>query len=466
MNHESCRERLVELVYGELTGRQAREVERHLETCDACRAERDELLATRAAMHRLEAPAEPERLDPVVLAEARRAAEAREGGSFAAALRGFGAKLAAGTAVAVLLALVLMNVGRIEKGPLEMARQASQPEAERRAEAPPSATGVGPSPAPAAETPRPTGVGTSPAPAAEPRLASPPSPTSKPRAARERAAPPARARAKTAPEWAAPAAPPPAAPARAAARPGEPDESAAREAAPRARDEQPRGEPEERRLEEHELLGGRGEQSRREEQAAGGGAPAFAERPPAPAAAASRRADGAPTSRPAARAHAQGEAAVAGPEAKRAERPWAAKAASTPIARGAGPVTQVARDVERRRAAGELSEAVRRFEPCPGGDRRRAAWIDGAQHVLKLRRELADGSWVEEWFDASGRLREALVHGRAGGAPWTRRVVIGEDGARTTEDEGTAGLAPDTPPPRLVERDPSDAFFAGPGCGR
>ena len=468
MNHESCRERLVELVYGELAGREAREVERHLEACEACRAERDGLLATRAAMGRLEAPPAPERIDRTVLAAARRAAEEREGGGFAAALRGFGAKLAAGTAVAVLLALVVVNVGRLGKrGPLEMSRQASPQEAERWAGAPPAGMGVGPPPAQVAE----------------PRLEPPSEPMVKPMAEQRSAVPLAPAQAKKEAVRAAPKAPAPAAPARAGARPVAEGftagEAAARALDDRGRDEQV-GEKharEEQAREGQVRRRGQDEQLGREAQAIGSGAPAFAARPPPPPSAveAPRQADGGPAplaaapsstpGRPAASARAPAEA-ESGAEAKRLERGRAVKAASAPIARGAAPRTEVARDIERRRAAGELSQAVRRFEPCPGGDRRRTAWIDGGQHILKLQRERGDGSWIEEWFDASGRLREALVHGRAGGAPWMRRVVIGEGGARTSEDEGTSGLAPETPPPPLVERDPSDAFFAGPGCGR
>jgi hypothetical protein len=131
-----------------------------------------------------------------------------------------------------------------------------------------------------------------------------------------------------------------------------------------------------------------------------------------------------------------------------------------------GPASSWAREIERRHAAGELSEAQKRFEPCPGGDVRRTAWIDGAQRVLKLVRERADGVVVEEWFDESGRLREALVRGHAAGGAWARHVTTGERGEETAEDVSGSGLAPDAPPPPLVKRDPSSAFFSGPGCSR
>jgi len=100
----------------------------------------------------------------------------------------------------------------------------------------------------------------------------------------------------------------------------------------------------------------------------------------------------------------------------------------------------------------------------PGGDVRRIAWIDGAQRVLKLVRERADGAVVEEWFDESGRLREALVRARAGGGSWTRHVTLGEHGEENSQDASDTGLAPEAPPPPLVRRDPSAAFFSGAGC--
>ena len=124
----------------------------------------------------------------------------------------------------------------------------------------------------------------------------------------------------------------------------------------------------------------------------------------------------------------------------------------------------VAGEVERRRAAGALQQAVKRFAPCPGGDVRRTAWID-SDRVVKLARERADGVAVEEWFDREGRLREALVRGPTGAAPYSRRLVLDEEGRTlvdATEPPGAAGAA--SAP--LDRHDPSAAFFAGPGCAR
>jgi hypothetical protein len=134
---------------------------------------------------------------------------------------------------------------------------------------------------------------------------------------------------------------------------------------------------------------------------------------------------------------------------------------------GGGQVTAagpIAREVERRHVAGELSEAQRRFEPCPGGDVRRTAWIDRQQRVVKLVHDRATGGIAEEWFDDAGRLREAVVRGGAA-RPSIRHVVVDERGGETTLDADD-GAALDERPPALVRDDPSAAFFAGPGCAR
>jgi hypothetical protein len=129
------------------------------------------------------------------------------------------------------------------------------------------------------------------------------------------------------------------------------------------------------------------------------------------------------------------------------------------------PLSSTARDIERRHAAGVLSEAQKRFERCPGGDVRKVAWIDASAGVVKLVRERGDGVVLEEWFDDEGRLREAVWQGRTGSGAWGRRITIDPDG-REMAEELDAGAVPDAPPPRLDRRDPTAAFFAGPGCGR
>ncbi len=159
-----------------------------------------------------------------------------------------------------------------------------------------------------------------------------------------------------------------------------------------------------------------------------------------------------------------------GREAERqAEDAGTRAAASVPVMppspSDATPVSATARDVERRYAAGELAEAQRRFEPCPGGDLRRVAWIEGQQRVRKLVHHRASGLVVEEWFDDAGRVREALVRATAAGRPWVRQWTIDERGAETVV-RATEGPAPADPPPALVRGDPTSAFFAGAGCER
>ncbi len=77
MTHEELRERLLDLAYGELSPRDARKVEEHAASCEACRAELGRIRETRRLMSALPeepAPAEGER---ILLAAARGAAGRR-----------------------------------------------------------------------------------------------------------------------------------------------------------------------------------------------------------------------------------------------------------------------------------------------------------------------------------------------------------------------------------------------------
>ncbi len=77
MTHEALRERLLDLAYGELSPRAAREVEEHADSCEACRGELGRIRETRRLMSSLPeepAPAEGER---ILLAAAREAAGRR-----------------------------------------------------------------------------------------------------------------------------------------------------------------------------------------------------------------------------------------------------------------------------------------------------------------------------------------------------------------------------------------------------
>jgi len=73
--HDTIREKLLDLAYGELSRREARTVERHLEACQACRAELSRIRETRAAMSALPPEPAPEAGERILLAAAREAAE-------------------------------------------------------------------------------------------------------------------------------------------------------------------------------------------------------------------------------------------------------------------------------------------------------------------------------------------------------------------------------------------------------
>ncbi len=77
MTHEACQERLLDFAYGELGPGESAEVEAHLESCDACRAERARLEGTRATMRRLEPELPPAHGEHLVLTAAHQAAERR-----------------------------------------------------------------------------------------------------------------------------------------------------------------------------------------------------------------------------------------------------------------------------------------------------------------------------------------------------------------------------------------------------
>jgi hypothetical protein len=77
MSHEEMRERLLDLAYGELPRREAREVEDHAAACEACGAELARIRGTRRLMAALpDEPAPPEG-ERILLAAAREAARRR-----------------------------------------------------------------------------------------------------------------------------------------------------------------------------------------------------------------------------------------------------------------------------------------------------------------------------------------------------------------------------------------------------
>jgi len=424
MNHEACRELLVDLAYGELSRRKVAEVERHLAECETCKVERDHLDATVGVMRRLEAPPALERGEAILVAAARKAAEERRRDSFRLALSGFGVRIAAGSAFALVAAFLLVNVRHGLRPPTEDVVRAPEPPAS-------------PAPAPVAAAPQ---LGPA---EALPLRAGGESPAAQP-GTTPRGEPPRRELSR----------------ATAAKKSAAPDRTASLSAPPTA-DLRPQAGDEEGR-------GSRGPRTANAASPKGSGAA----RPSADATA--RSESGPDEMKSAARGAAEA------PSLARRAPPAAPALESSPSRADTGAALQrsrpgpllaipggagsFAREIERRHAAGELSDAQKRFDPCPGGDVRRTAWIDREQRVLKLLRQRADGVLVEEWFDDAGRLREALVRGRSASGPWARHLTIGEHGEQTVQDTSGSGLALEVPPPALVRRDPADAFFSGPGC--
>jgi hypothetical protein len=77
MTHEELRDRLLDLAYGELSPREAREVEEHAATCETCRAELGRIRGTRQLMAALPEEPAPERGAPILVAAAREAVRGR-----------------------------------------------------------------------------------------------------------------------------------------------------------------------------------------------------------------------------------------------------------------------------------------------------------------------------------------------------------------------------------------------------
>jgi hypothetical protein len=77
MSQDAFQDRLLDLAYGELSPREAREVEAHAASCPACRAELARIRETRRIMAALPDEPAPEAGERILLAAAREAARAR-----------------------------------------------------------------------------------------------------------------------------------------------------------------------------------------------------------------------------------------------------------------------------------------------------------------------------------------------------------------------------------------------------
>jgi anti-sigma factor RsiW len=154
MTHEPRRDELLDLALGLLEPAEARALEAHAAGCAACRTELASLRQTREVLASLPPIEAPERGAPVVLAEARQAAEAARRPRWAAPRWLWGGTLGLAGAAA-LAVLVLRFTGPTVPGPLSDDREAllgrEAPAAAPPAEAPPSlakvATAEAPKPA-------------------------------------------------------------------------------------------------------------------------------------------------------------------------------------------------------------------------------------------------------------------------------------------------------------------------------
>jgi anti-sigma factor RsiW len=77
MKHDLASEKLLELAYGELSAREARDVAAHAEGCERCREELARIRETRSLMAQLPMEPPPEGGLGIVMAAAREAASAR-----------------------------------------------------------------------------------------------------------------------------------------------------------------------------------------------------------------------------------------------------------------------------------------------------------------------------------------------------------------------------------------------------
>jgi hypothetical protein len=421
MSHETFREKLLDLAYGELSPRDARRVEAHARECAACGAELARIRETRRAMSALpDAPA-PDAGEAVLLAAARESARSR------ARPRRL---LPAWTWGAAAAAVALLAVGAISYRILAMRpHRAEDPDALLGREGYASAPAVAPEPEP---EPAPT-----PAPA--------PAPAPTPREARESVEPGRAADSAVRAE-------PPAA----AKAPRARGEGSSRKASPPPAPVEDRAQPPAAAVPDDAAAGARSRQE----------AIGIEDRAPAPSSAASPEAPSAPAA-PAPAPATSGPSASASASAS---RPRAAAPSAAPRARQQAPESAELRALaaptpgagalaryQALRQAGRLRGEVVTFESCEG-ERWRKVETDPEGRVVRYARHgvtAAGAPFEAELYFGEGGALDALRY-REGDGPWAEdasgagvRAAV-PDGVRepARATGATAGAPPRCRPPR------------------
>jgi hypothetical protein len=118
---------------------------------------------------------------------------------------------------------------------------------------------------------------------------------------------------------------------------------------------------------------------------------------------------------PPAAARAVAPEGAAAPARKRAERRATQDADALATAEGDGTSQQVMEDVERRLAAGELTEERRQLR-CGDAPVERVALVASGGHVVKVSERRGGAPVLEGWYDGTGRLRATRTVGGEAGA--------------------------------------------------
>jgi anti-sigma factor RsiW len=137
-SHETFREQLLDLAYGELGSREAHALKKHLAGCAECRAELTRMTATRSAMSGLADEPAPERGEAILLAAAREAVRGRARRPYLPSWV-WGASASAVAAVALAVVAVKLaepsTIPGLKQAPPELVASSPQPPAEEAAPA-------------------------------------------------------------------------------------------------------------------------------------------------------------------------------------------------------------------------------------------------------------------------------------------------------------------------------------------